>query len=279
MIRKLSVAPIVDEETIKRAYNTNVKPIICISFDDGYEGDYLHSYPILQSRGIRATYFVHGELLGQPGWNDNMRMNAEQVKEIADGGHEIGCHTLDHSNLTELTISEVIENLKQNKAILEGITGKPVISHAYPWGATNGEIISVISGIYQYVRGFGELSYIKPDFHYMPMGYSQVYNVPGTGFDAYAMSSKERAINRFLEWCATNGPAIKCIVFHEVVADGMKETKYPGRNRMEASEFEEFVDFLVEKRDAGEVDILPFHETVARALMYQGPRENLHYTY
>ena len=37
-------------------YNKNIKPIVSITFDDGYEGDYLNSFPVLKQNGICGTF-------------------------------------------------------------------------------------------------------------------------------------------------------------------------------------------------------------------------------
>ena len=47
---------------------------------------------------------------------------------------EIGAHTIDHSILATLPISEQQQQITQSKATLEEIIGKPADSFSYPYG-------------------------------------------------------------------------------------------------------------------------------------------------
>jgi peptidoglycan/xylan/chitin deacetylase (PgdA/CDA1 family) len=66
---------------------------------------------------------------------DMALMTWEQVKVLGDYGVSVGCHTVDHSMLSQLDGSAQERDLRSSKAELESRTGRPVLSVAYPFGA------------------------------------------------------------------------------------------------------------------------------------------------
>ncbi len=64
------------------------KPVI-ITFDDGYEDNYLTALPIMEKYGMRGTVFVIASLVGQPEY-----LNWDEIRDLRDHRTEIGSHTL-----------------------------------------------------------------------------------------------------------------------------------------------------------------------------------------
>ncbi|MDO8954516.1 MAG: polysaccharide deacetylase family protein [Gammaproteobacteria bacterium] len=116
------------------------KPVI-ISFDDGYVNNLDLALPILQEYGFKAVIFALGDFTVannfwdiQNGEPEDLLMNAEQLKYIANAGMEIGAHSLSHRDLTKLTSEEAYHEILQSKLNLEQLVGTEVISFAYPYG-------------------------------------------------------------------------------------------------------------------------------------------------
>jgi len=64
----------------------------------------------------------------------NLMLSQQQIRNMANAGMEIGCHTKMHPILTSLSDNEVIDEIAGSKAILEEILEKPVHYFAYPNG-------------------------------------------------------------------------------------------------------------------------------------------------
>ncbi|MBR1557296.1 MAG: polysaccharide deacetylase family protein [Prevotella sp.] len=77
----------------------------------------------LDSRGIKATFFCVGKLaLEFP----------EMVREIARRGHEVGCHSNEHTWLNKMTEDGLRKDTKEAIKALEDVTGKRVVSYRAP---------------------------------------------------------------------------------------------------------------------------------------------------
>jgi peptidoglycan/xylan/chitin deacetylase (PgdA/CDA1 family) len=62
-------------------------------------------------------------------------VNGDQIREMRRAGMDIGSHTHSHRILSHLDDGSQRDELKQSKAILEGLLGEPVTSVAYPVGS------------------------------------------------------------------------------------------------------------------------------------------------
>ena len=64
----------------------------------------------------------------------DMMLTTDQLKQLADGGVEIGAHTHTHPILARLTIDDALEEIAISKSQLEKILGHKVRFFAYPNG-------------------------------------------------------------------------------------------------------------------------------------------------
>jgi peptidoglycan/xylan/chitin deacetylase (PgdA/CDA1 family) len=68
-------------------------------------------------------------------------MNDVQVKVMARSGLvEFGSHAMDHVRLTDLSPAKARQQIVQSRKVLQDITGKPVLSLAYPYGIHNEDV-------------------------------------------------------------------------------------------------------------------------------------------
>jgi len=132
--------------TLQKAAPHGPQPLrdLVITFDDGFASFYSEAFPILESSGIKVTVFPIAGFVGKMSQWDvlplQLHMNAAQIREVAGHGHEIGSHTLTHSNLTFLSEQDVVKELRESKRMLEDVIGKPVTSLSFPFGCWNARI-------------------------------------------------------------------------------------------------------------------------------------------
>lgn len=105
------------------------KPVI-ITFDDGYDNNYLQALPIMEKYGMRGTVFViSGYVEVYPGY-----LSWPQIRAMLQRGTEIGSHTASHVQLDQISPEERRREITESKSVLEQQLGVPVKFLAYPFG-------------------------------------------------------------------------------------------------------------------------------------------------
>jgi peptidoglycan/xylan/chitin deacetylase (PgdA/CDA1 family) len=125
----------------------NEKPIVAITFDDGYADNYEYAFPLLQKYRLSAAFFITAGLIERDRTvverflslrrcclEDIESLSWEQVREMQKTGMEIGSHTWSHPNLARLEPTRVESELRRSKEIIEERLGVSVDLLAYPFG-------------------------------------------------------------------------------------------------------------------------------------------------
>jgi peptidoglycan/xylan/chitin deacetylase (PgdA/CDA1 family) len=102
---------------------------VVISFDDGCETDLDIAAPLLHERGFGATFYIVAGFVGRPGF-----LTGVQVRQLAELGFEIGCHSMTHPYLTDLNDHRLRVEIFDAKDRLEQLTGRPVVHFSCPGG-------------------------------------------------------------------------------------------------------------------------------------------------
>jgi peptidoglycan/xylan/chitin deacetylase (PgdA/CDA1 family) len=114
------------------------KPIM-LTFDDTRLEQYTIASEEMRKYGFKGVFFIMTVALDKPGY-----MSKQQVKQLADEGNIIGCHTWDHSNVKKYLANDWVKQLDRPSLELEKITGKPVKYFAYPFGLWDRKAIGEI---------------------------------------------------------------------------------------------------------------------------------------
>ena len=101
---------------------------VVLTFDDGYDDNFVYAKPILEKYGFSGTFFIISSKIGQPEY-----MSEDQVKELAKN-HEIGSHSYSHPSMARLSDYYLEREMKQSKDDLESLVGRKIVSFCYPAG-------------------------------------------------------------------------------------------------------------------------------------------------
>lgn len=124
-------------------YNGKMKAVT-FSYDDGITQDQ-RFIKLLNKYGLKCTFNINSELLGNPGSLIRNEVTVAHVKpraeEIADiyKGHEVAVHTLTHPFLPNLDDEEVIRQVEEDRKNLSNLVGYEVVGMAYPCGGANND--------------------------------------------------------------------------------------------------------------------------------------------
>ena len=113
-------------------------PAVAITFDDGCETDLTAGAPGLGQLGFRGTFYVVAGWIGTRGF-----LSKGQLRELAGGGFEIGCHSMTHPDLTTLTRRDLLREVRDAKQNLEQILGAEIEHFSCPGGRWNAEVVQI----------------------------------------------------------------------------------------------------------------------------------------
>lgn len=110
------------------------KPMIALTFDDGPKAgvtDWLLDE--LEKRNVKATFFLIGSQADLP-------ENREIIRRMAEDGHQIGCHTYHHVQMTTLSENQQKEEILQWYQAVSDIIGDFSYAVRPPYGCVNNAV-------------------------------------------------------------------------------------------------------------------------------------------
>lgn len=118
-----------------------------ITFDDGYANQYQNGRPLLNARGLKATYYLIGDAFSWSG-----HMNGTMAQQLASEGNELGNHTMNHPNLTTLSASQTATEFANAQSAIIAQTGVTPTTCAYPYGASNSTVTNTAAQYFKACR-------------------------------------------------------------------------------------------------------------------------------
>ena len=148
------------------------QPIVSISFDDFPKSVMENALPLLDKYGWKASFYVAAALENTTN-HLGLHFDRHDLHRLQKQGHEIGCHTYQHLNITEISNVRVADELNVNAKEIQklGITS-PLRTFAYPFGETSIQRKSLLSHQFSSMRG------IMPGVHYNKVDLNQIKSEP-----------------------------------------------------------------------------------------------------
>lgn len=120
----------------------NKKCAVVLTYDDALSVQLDHAIPLLDSLGLRATFYLSG-------FFPDFRQRMSDWKSVAKQGHELGNHTLFHPcegkspgrewvkpdyDLNTYRIQRLVDEIRMANTLLEALDGRTKRTFAYPCG-------------------------------------------------------------------------------------------------------------------------------------------------
>lgn len=144
---------------------------------------------LFEKYNVKATFFVVGE---------TAKKYNETVLNIAERGHEIGMHGLEHEKFNELNNSEKERRIKEASQILENITGMKAVSFRAPYHSTDKETQQILeaNGYLVDGSGWGVPNWIDKGFLSLPVSLTPQLFYPSSFYnrswiDGYKFASNQ----------------------------------------------------------------------------------------
>jgi peptidoglycan/xylan/chitin deacetylase (PgdA/CDA1 family) len=110
------------------------KPVV-LSFDDGYRPQFTFALPALRRHGWAGVLNLKAE---------GSDLYHSDVETMIRAGWELAAHTIHHLDLTELSASQLREEVAGSRAILRREYGVPVRDFCYPAGRFDPTVVAAV---------------------------------------------------------------------------------------------------------------------------------------
>ena len=121
---------------------------VVITLDDGWLGVHQFAYPILKEFGYPFTLYLYKKYVASGGRS----MTIAQIKEMLEGGAELGSHSVSHQPMALMSRSKspeqyqtwLTEEIVESKRWLEETFKVPCKTFAYPYGNKTDTIVKQV---------------------------------------------------------------------------------------------------------------------------------------
>ena len=124
---------------------------LLLSFDDNYFESWMQYLDIFDNHDAKVTFFVQGDLNAD---NDDSVFLEIFCRRALSRGHDLGYHTINHPNLTRISIEEFnSETIKAAKVFFNA--GIHFNAFGYPYGFSETWMHEILSPVFHITRGYG----------------------------------------------------------------------------------------------------------------------------
>ena len=238
-----------------------MKSLISITFDDGFRCQFESALPILDSHGLKATFFLiandlptHDRYTGlhdndwwKIDWRDD---DIVMLKEVVEAGHEIGSHSVSH-HPDMLPIQSEIE-ARQSKRLIEDRLGIEVSSFCFPFYWSHSCLANAVKDAgYEQARGGGVAPHYRPLASYYPFS-------TGAALDRFNVDCRQ--ISQHGE---NVGDWLRDGCWHVLTYHGIGGDQ-DGWEPITVEQFSSQIAELARCRNSGEVEVVTFKDGMSR---------------
>lgn len=123
-------------KTIFTCFPQGKHKVLTMSYDDGTIFD-RKLVEIFNKYGIKGSFHLNGGLLGTKQFRE--RISAEEVTTLYKG-HEVSAHTYTHPTIERCPLDQVVQQVIEDRRVLEDLCGYPVRGMSYPNGSYSEDI-------------------------------------------------------------------------------------------------------------------------------------------
>jgi peptidoglycan/xylan/chitin deacetylase (PgdA/CDA1 family) len=152
---------------------------VALTFDDGCETDLITVSPMLKEFAFNATFYITVGFLGKRGF-----MSQQQVRDLAQNGMEIGCHSLTHPFLSDVNEAGLQREIADAKKQLEDIAGVSVRHYSCPGGRWDERVVAIAKQAGYQSLATSEIGLNTPETN--PYALSRIAVMRGTTSSGFA---------------------------------------------------------------------------------------------
>ena len=145
-----------------------------ITFDDGYEDVYTQALPVLKKYSYTSTCYFVTNLIGKyNAWDENKsnfyKMNLMDINQILEwhkNGMNIGIHTANHKNLSDINLIDKENEILNSINFFKNNLSLKVKYFSYPFGKYDDQTLNIIKNNFSFAVTTKRSRYIHGKFKY-----------------------------------------------------------------------------------------------------------------
>jgi peptidoglycan/xylan/chitin deacetylase (PgdA/CDA1 family) len=123
--------------------NSVYKPTVVLTFDDGYQENFINLRAVVEQTGVPITLFVSTDHVTRQrefahdigsGFGGFMPFTWEQLRQLQTQGFSLGSHTRTHFDCGSTNIDELKNEIIESKKEIEQAVGTSVTFFSFPFG-------------------------------------------------------------------------------------------------------------------------------------------------
>jgi peptidoglycan/xylan/chitin deacetylase (PgdA/CDA1 family) len=234
----------------------NKKAAVVLTYDDAVNQHLDNAIPVLDSLGLKATFYITG-------YSSSIRERMNEWRKLAANGHELGNHTLYHPciggagrewvapdyDMSKYTVRRMVDETRMNNVFLQALDGKTKRTFAYTCGDMK---VGDSSFIGQLKNDFIAARAVRAEMHTIDQ--VDLYNT-----DCYYVNGQ--TAEQMIEWVkqAVKTKSLLVILFHGVGGGNSLNVLIP--------EHRKFLQYL--QQNEKELWIAPMIEVAEYVKKYQ----------
>lgn len=223
------------------------KAIISIRFDDGDSTFYSNAFPVMKERGLVGSHALPYWTTIDPsklasGYPLRPKMTKEQTMEMLAYGFELQCHSMTHTGIVD-TVEKIYEEVILARELLEKEYNVPIYSWAVPGDWTSQGNLWFKDKAYQTVLE----EYLTWDMPALET-YTPIPTTPRQPVNYIGIST-----SKWVDIQPRIDKAISEKSYLKLMTHWVENS--PSSN-LDVDDWVTLCDYLVQKRDSGEVEIL-----------------------
>lgn len=123
------------------------RPLVSITFDDGWESAYVNGLPLLDTYNYKATFYLNPAAVDTFGF-----VNSDQVAALKQQGHELASHGYEHLNFTTLNTPSIDYQLRHANEYFKQIHNQQSTQFSTPFGGTDSQVEHYARSYYSSLR-------------------------------------------------------------------------------------------------------------------------------
>jgi peptidoglycan/xylan/chitin deacetylase (PgdA/CDA1 family) len=124
------------------------RPLVSLTFDDGWESAGTDGAALLNKYGFKGTFYLNPSTIDTPSY-----MTSDEVGALDAAGHELASHGYQHDDFTMLSAEAIDYQLGHAYAYFKQVYHKDTVDFATPYGSQDEQVTYYARRYYDSLRG------------------------------------------------------------------------------------------------------------------------------